>query len=228
MIDLDKNDLQESQVSYRAKNSKEIKHLKNEVKRLRAENASLKSESKKIEVNQSSNSIKDDSETYSWRLLLLVVLLFPLPFFLSISDRAIEYKDKYDQCISSKTVEANHSSVLLDEIANSIIKSKQAELQSELNEIPDLKNLKGLVRFGFESPTQSVDLSESADYDFNPVLRSINKEDLKEHLGSYSIIDIVKIIGDRRIEDVQNGIYFVLSNAKKTTLEIFHNKENGN
>lgn len=204
MIDLDKNDSQESQVSYRSKNSKEIKNLKNEVKRLRAENASLKSEFKKIEVNKSSNSIKDDSEKYSWCLLLLVVMLFPLPLFFSVSDRAIEYKEKYDQCVSSKTVEANHSSILLDEIANSIIKSKQAELQSELNQIPGLKNLRGLVKFGFESPTQYVDLPDSADYEFNPVIR---------------------YYGDL---NPQYGIDSLLRSAKVTMLAIFHNKQSEN
>ncbi|HDS0926258.1 MULTISPECIES: hypothetical protein [Pseudomonas] len=227
MIDLDKNDSQESQVSYRAKNSKEIKNLKKEVKRLRAENASLKSESKKVEVNQSSNSIKDDSEKYSWRLLLIVVLLFPLPFFLSVSDRAIEFKDKYEQCVSSKTVEANHSSILLDEIASSIIKSKQVELQNEVNEIPDLKNIRELIRWGFESPTQSVDLSESADYDFNPAIGSVNDGTLSK-IDKVSLAKIVESMTDRKIEDIQDAIYSVISHAKKSTLDELHEKENGN
>lgn len=180
MIDLDKNDSQESQVSYRAKNSKEIKHLKNEVKRLRAENASLKSEPKKIEVNQPLNSTKDNSESYYLYLLLLVVLIFPIPLFFSIGDRAMEYKDKYEQCVSSKTVEANHSSILLDEIANSIIKSKHIKLQSEISDKAKLNNISEVVFFGFASPTKSVDLPISEEYE-SQVSKYITTDDIALH-----------------------------------------------
>lgn len=212
MIDLDKNDFQESQVSYRAKNSKQIKELKRSNERLASENRRLQSDLDRA-VNFSENKIaENNSKAVKSVAALTIIFLFAFMVFITEAGKNLrEYKRSgeeaytlYNQCVSSKTVEANHSSILLDEIASSIIKSKQVELQNEVNEIPDLKNLRGLVKFGFESPTQYVDLPDSADYEFNPVIR---------------------YYGDL---NPQYGIDSLLRSAKVTMLAIFHNKQSEN
>lgn len=235
MIDLDKNDFQESQVSYRAKNSKQIKELKRSNERLASENRRLQSDLDRA-VNFSENKIaENNSKAVKSVAALTIIFLFAFMVFITEAGKNLrEYKRAgeqaytlYSQCVSSKTVEANHSSILLDGIANSIIKSKQAELQSELNEIPDLKNIRGLIRFGFESQTQSVELPDSADYEFNPAIASVNDGNLSK-IDSVSLAKIVESMTDRKIEDIQDAIYSVLFHTKKSSLDESSDKENGN
>lgn len=99
MINLGKNDSQESQGSYKAKNSKEIKHLKNEVKRLRAENSSLKT------INQTKNDKpcnKDECVTLLMLSLMYTLLLVGTLWFKNMQIEG--YKEAYQQCEVSKAL----------------------------------------------------------------------------------------------------------------------------
>ncbi len=235
MIDLDKNDFQESQVSYRVKNSKEIKELKRSNERLASENRRLKSELNHA-VHSYENRIKEsNSEIFKCVAALTIFLIFAFVLFITAAGQNLrEYKRAgeqaytlYSQCIDSKNSDVINNSSNLSEIGSSILKTKQAELQSELNEIPELKNLRGLVKFGFESPTKSVDLSDSADYEFNPAIGSVNDGTLSK-IDRVSLAKIVESMTDRKIEDIQDAIYSVVSQAKKSSLDESNDKENGN
>lgn len=236
MIDLDKNDSQESQVSYRAKNSKEIKELKRSNERLASENRRLKSELSLV-VHTSEKKIEENNlKGFKFVAALTLILLFSFMVFVAEAGKnLLEYKRAgesmmtlYNECIDSKNSGVINNSSSLSEISSSILQTEQVELQADISEKAKLNKISGVLFFGFESPTGSVDLKDATADELNRLVTSVNNEDLKGHIARYSIVDIVKIIGDRRVEDVQNGIYFVLSNAKKTTLEIFHNKDNEN
>ncbi|WP_144415423.1 hypothetical protein [Pseudomonas putida] len=120
MIDLDKNDSQESQGSYRAKNSKEIKELKRSNKRLASENRRLKSELNHA-VHSSEKKIKEHDEmSIMFIAKLSIVLMLGFMFFILIAGKNLREYERageqaitlYNQCVDSKNSDVTNNDIL--------------------------------------------------------------------------------------------------------------------
>ena len=156
MIDLNKYDSEESKSSYRAKNSKEIKHLKGEVKRLRAENASLKSACKLAEKQKVDVKNSEDDKTIELFFFFMLAFLFAAYTSFKLADKVDEYKSKYEQCQIENSQAALNSSNL-QEIQSSIIKSKQIVLA-----VSNLSNEYQRKMYGYASQFEPIGLNNTS------------------------------------------------------------------
>ncbi|HFT7945236.1 TPA: hypothetical protein ACGR77_002676 [Pseudomonas aeruginosa] len=232
MIDLDKYDSEESQSSYRAKNSKELKHLKGEVKRLRAENASLKS-AREVAAEKHKTQKESDDNDISWFYWLLFITLFMFLVNHALSkgyDQVIEYKNKYEQCLNSNDpVELRNLNGIL-EVKSAFIKAQYAALQLAADKERYEKSIYGfssaLERAGLSNATfERLEISPSLLVNDGNMIQQISKT-FKEQYASEleresiaattklinterssktKIIDQIKSEGDRYIEDFQDG-----------------------
>jgi len=99
MINLDKYDSGESQSSYRKKIQKELKHLKGEVKRLRAENAELKSSCKLAEKERLEVINTENDKSVKLFFFFVLVMFFSAYTSFRLADKAEVYESKYQQCL---------------------------------------------------------------------------------------------------------------------------------